>query len=142
MEHKYRSAYDCTQRPETVYEDIQVDPEHDLVEREGYIPFDVQIESMMVAGTRLRELRNAMYNSYDYDDDDDESRTYSEEAVEPDMRRDFDMADVSSLNNEYQDKAYRARRAKKKQTEEPVETEPKEHEPVDPEPTEPEQTGR
>lgn len=140
---RFASSFNCTERPVTEKESISIRPEDDLVEREGYIPFHIQIESMMIAGTNLARIRA---DEFDYEGEmtaDD----MADAEITVEHSRSFDMADVSRLNNDLQDRAKSSRKASRKstktsekekadETEEPKEHEPKESEPLDPEPVE------
>ncbi|WGL31445.1 hypothetical protein [Dipodfec virus UOA04_Rod_1057] len=133
----YRSAYNCTIRPSRTQEVIKIPPSLDYVQRDGYLPPHLQIEQMFSAGKMLQAIRREMVFDA-VDDDEDDDIPYSLE-----HSRDFDMADVTVMNNDLQEKVYQIRKnsRKKADSEEPREPEPKEPEPLDPEPTEP-PTGR
>lgn len=57
--------FDWYKRPKTLEE---VNDGEEVVEKDGYIPADVQIQSMINAGMRLGEYRREMY---DYGPDDE-----------------------------------------------------------------------
>ena len=91
-----------------VYEDI--DP-HSETEQAGYIPPQIQIENMILAGQRLDQSRKALYDFASEDEID-------EDATDPTRSGNFDLADAtqmamlaeSSLSDQA-DKADKARKA-------------------------------
>ena len=66
-----------------------LDP-HSETEQAGYIPPQVQIENMMLAGQRLDQSRKALYDFPSEDEID-------EDAYDPTRRGNFDLADASQL---------------------------------------------
>ena len=68
-----------------VYEDI--DP-HSETEQAGYIPPQIQIENMILAGQRLDQSRKALYDFASEDEID-------EDAIDPTRSGNFDLADAS-----------------------------------------------
>ena len=70
-----------------VYEVI--DP-HSETEQAGYIPPQVQIENMILAGQRLDASRRALY---DFDSEED----IDEDAYDPTRSGNFDLADATRL---------------------------------------------
>ena len=66
-----------------------LDP-HSETEQAGYIPPQVQIENMMLAGQRLDQSRKAMYDFASEDEID-------EDASDPTRRGNFDLADASQM---------------------------------------------
>ena len=66
-----------------------LDP-HSETEQAGYIPPQVQIENMILAGQRLDQSRKAMYDFASEDEID-------EDAYDPTRRGNFDMADASQM---------------------------------------------
>lgn len=133
---RFSNAYNCTERPCTSKEFISIRPEDDLVEREGYVPFHIQVESMMIAGSNLARIRAEEFDL----EGDVTADDMADSQMSVEHSRGFDMADVSALNNDYQERSKAVRKSSKKKktedTEEPKEHEPKEPEPLDPEPVE------
>ena len=86
-----------------------LDP-HSETEQAGYIPPQVQIENMMLAGQRLDQSRKALYDFPSEDEID-------EDAYDPTRRGNFDMADASQMAMETQmslrDQALEADKAQK-----------------------------
>ena len=64
--------------------------DHSETEQAGYIPPQVQIENMMLAGQRLDQSRKALYDFPSEDEID-------EDAYDPTRRGNFDLADASQL---------------------------------------------
>lgn len=67
----------------------EIDPTT-LTEQAGYIPPQVQIENMILAGQRLDASRRALY---DFDSEDD----IDEDASDPTRSGNFDLADATQL---------------------------------------------
>ena len=59
-------------------------------EQAGYIPPQIQIENMMLAGQRLDQSRKALYDFSSEDEID-------EDAFDPTRRGNFDLADASQM---------------------------------------------
>ena len=66
-----------------------LDP-HSETEQAGYIPPQVQIENMMLAGQRLDQSRKALYDFPSEEEID-------EDAFDPTRRGNFDLADASQM---------------------------------------------
>ena len=66
-----------------------LDP-HSETEQAGYIPPQVQIENMMLAGQRLDQSRKAMFDFASEEEID-------EDAFDPTRRGNFDLADASQM---------------------------------------------
>ena len=86
-----------------------LDP-HSETEQAGYIPPQVQIENMMLAGQRLDQSRKDLYDFPSEDEID-------EDAYDPTRRGNFDMADASQMAIETEmslrDQALEADKARK-----------------------------
>jgi len=65
------------------------------VERAGYIPANVKIESLMAAGKRLVQSRA---DQYDFQDD----KSIDPNFYDPTRRPGFDMADATAMENSLQ----------------------------------------
>ena len=83
---------------------------HSETEQAGYIPPQIQIENMMLAGQRLDDSRRALYDFSSEDEID-------EDAYDPTRRGNFDMADASQMAMETEmslrDQALEADKARK-----------------------------
>ena len=66
-----------------------LDP-HSETEQAGYIPPQIQIENMILAGERLNQTRKEMYDFSSADEID-------EDAFDPTRRGNFDLADASQM---------------------------------------------
>ena len=66
-----------------------LDP-HSETEQAGYIPPQIQIENMILAGERLNQTRKEMYDFSSPDEID-------EDAYDPTRRANFDLADASQM---------------------------------------------
>ena len=86
-----------------------LDP-HSETEQAGYIPPQVQIENMMLAGQRLDQSRKAMFDFASEEEID-------EDAFDPTRRGNFDLADASQMAMETEmslrDQALEADKARK-----------------------------
>ena len=86
-----------------------LDP-HSETEQAGYIPPQVQIENMMLAGQRLDQSRKAMF---DFESEEE----IDEDAFDPTRRGNFDLADASQMAMETEmslrDQALEADKARK-----------------------------
>lgn len=90
-----------------VYEDVD---SHSETEQAGYIPPQVQIENMIMAGQRLDASRKALYD-FESEADIDES------AIDPTRSGNFDLADATQMSfavdDSMRDSAKRADEARK-----------------------------
>ena len=86
-----------------------LDP-HSETEQAGYIPPQIQIENMILAGERLNQTRKEMYDFSSADEID-------EDAFDPTRRGNFDLADASQMAMETEmalrDQALEADKARK-----------------------------
>ena len=86
-----------------------IDP-HSETEQAGYIPPQVQIENMILAGQRLDQSRKAQYDFASEDEID-------EDATDPTRSGNFDLADASQLAMETEmslrDQALEAEKSRK-----------------------------
>ena len=86
-----------------------LDP-HSETEQAGYIPPQIQIENMILAGERLNQTRKDMYDFSSADEID-------EDAYDPTRRANFDLADASQMAMETEmslrDQALEADKARK-----------------------------
>ena len=86
-----------------------MDP-HSETEQAGYIPPQIQIENMILAGERLNQTRKDMYDFSSPDEID-------EDAYDPTRRANFDLADASQMAMETEmslrDQALEAEKSRK-----------------------------
>lgn len=82
-----------------------IDP-HSETEQAGYIPPQVQIENMILAGQRLDASRRALY---DFDSEED----IDEDAYDPTRSGNYDLADASQASLRIQDSLLEQEAARK-----------------------------
>jgi len=86
----------------------EVNSEEDLLDADGYIPAQTQVENLLLAGRNLEEYRREMYEYPDGVKEDDPP-------MDPSRRRGFDPVDAQHIMQDVRRKLDEAKKAKKKQ---------------------------
>jgi len=89
-----------------------------LVETAGYIPAKIRIENLMLAGKRLAEARDLLY-------DFQEGEEIDENFTDPTRSKNFDMADATQIKHAMQQKVRNDQKESLKKTTNNSQQEPK-----------------